>query len=83
MENTIKSRIFELVEVNFGKFQMGLLPGIENILGVRLPNLRNLQKKSLVMTGADLYLLPKMTILKKPCFRAWLLVMQKLTLMKF
>jgi 3-methyladenine DNA glycosylase AlkD len=50
MENTIRSRIFELVEVNFGKFQMGLLPGIENILGVRLPNLRKLAKE---ITGDD------------------------------
>lgn len=42
MEKTIRERILELVDEDFRQFHSKLLPGINNILGVRLPHLRGL-----------------------------------------
>ena len=45
MEKTLRERIFELADERYRKFQSGLLPGIDNILGVRLPDIRKLAKE--------------------------------------
>lgn len=44
MINTIKQTLLDLVEPSYQEFTSKLLPGIDNILGVRLPVLRNLAK---------------------------------------
>lgn len=44
MNTTIRERIFELADEEYRQFHSGLLPGIDNIVGVRLPNLRKLAK---------------------------------------
>lgn len=43
--NEIRDRIFELADEEYRKFQSKLCPGTENIVGVRLPLLRNLAKE--------------------------------------
>jgi 3-methyladenine DNA glycosylase AlkD len=42
MEKTVRERIFEMADPKYRQFQSGLLPGIDNILGVRLPDIRKL-----------------------------------------
>lgn len=41
----IKQRLNELAEIKYRDFSRRLLPGVENILGVRLPNLRKLARE--------------------------------------
>lgn len=43
--NSIREQLIELAEEDYRKFTASLLPGVENILGVRLPLLRNIAKK--------------------------------------
>ncbi|MGE8206831.1 DNA alkylation repair protein [Heyndrickxia sp. NPDC080065] len=45
MENTIRKQIFELIDSDYQKFSAALIPNINNVLGVRLPELRKLAKK--------------------------------------
>jgi 3-methyladenine DNA glycosylase AlkD len=45
MEKTIRERLSDRADEKYRKFQSGLLPGIDNILGVRLPDLRKLAKE--------------------------------------
>ncbi|KQL18182.1 DNA alkylation repair protein [Cytobacillus solani] len=45
MENTIREQIFELIDPDYQKFSTALIPNINNVLGVRLPELRKLAKK--------------------------------------
>jgi 3-methyladenine DNA glycosylase AlkD len=45
MEKTVRECIFSLADDEYRKFQSGLIPGINNILGVRLPSLRKLAKE--------------------------------------
>ncbi|MBU5299487.1 DNA alkylation repair protein [Clostridium sporogenes] len=44
MNKTIREQIFELADEKYQKFSSSLLPNIDNILGVRLPQLRKLAK---------------------------------------
>ncbi|AJY75114.1 DNA alkylation repair protein [Paenibacillus beijingensis] len=44
MEKTIKEQLTELAESEYRKFSSGLIPNINNVLGVRLPELRKLAK---------------------------------------
>ncbi|WP_091167499.1 DNA alkylation repair protein [Paenibacillus sp. 1_12] len=44
MENSIKEQLFGLAEVDYQKFSAALIPNINNVLGVRLPELRKLAK---------------------------------------
>ena len=41
----IKRELASMAEPEFRKFEASLLPGVENIIGVRLPSLRKLAKK--------------------------------------
>lgn len=45
MENAVRKRIFELRDEKYRQFHSKLFPGIDNILGVRLPRLRELAKE--------------------------------------
>jgi len=44
INNVIKEKLSILVEPKYQKFSSGLLPGVHNILGVRLPELRKIAK---------------------------------------
>lgn len=41
----LREELFELVDLKYRDFQQGLLPGIEGILGVRMPELRKIGKR--------------------------------------
>ncbi len=45
MEKTIRERICSLADDEYRQFQSKLVPGVDNILGVRLPRLRKLAKE--------------------------------------
>jgi len=45
MERTIRKRFVELADPKYRQFQSGLMPGIDNILGVRLPDIRKVAKE--------------------------------------
>jgi len=45
MEKTIRERICSLADDEYRQFQSKLVPGVDNILGVRLPSLRKLAKE--------------------------------------
>ncbi len=45
METTIRQRLFELTDEKYRQFHSGLVPNADNILGVRLPHLRELAKE--------------------------------------
>ncbi|MED4452342.1 DNA alkylation repair protein [Metabacillus fastidiosus] len=45
MKNIIRKQIFELIDTDYQKFAAALIPNINNILGVRLPELRKIAKK--------------------------------------
>lgn len=45
MHNTIRKQIFELIDEEYQKFSSALIPNIDNILGVRMPQLRKLAKE--------------------------------------
>lgn len=45
MENIIRKQIFELIDIDYQKFSAALIPNINNVLGVRLPELRKIAKK--------------------------------------
>ena len=46
MTEEIKSRLHELAEEKYREFNQKLLPGVEHVLGVRLPVLRKLAKET-------------------------------------
>ena len=45
MKNQIKSKLFELADQKYKEFHSSLCPGTENIIGVRVPILRNYAKE--------------------------------------
>lgn len=45
MENEIRKKIFELADEKYKQFHSGLCPNINNIVGVRVPILRNYAKE--------------------------------------
>lgn len=50
MENQVRKQIFELIDPDYQKVSASLNPGINNILGVRLPKLRKIERKLQKMT---------------------------------
>ena len=42
--NNLKDKLFELSDEKYKKFHSGLCPNIDNIIGVRLPKLREIAK---------------------------------------
>ncbi len=47
MKNEIKTKLFELSDQKYKEFHSGLCPGVNNIIGVRVPILRNYAKELL------------------------------------
>lgn len=47
MENKIREKLFELADEKYRQFHSGLCPGVDNIIGVRVPILRNYAKELL------------------------------------
>lgn len=45
MEKTIKEQLFELADEEYRTFSAALIPNINNVMGVRLPELRKLAQK--------------------------------------
>ena len=41
----LREELFQLAEEEYKKFHSGLCPNIDNIIGVRIPKLRELAKK--------------------------------------
>lgn len=50
----VRKQIVAMAEPEYQEFSAGLLPGTENILGVRLPNLRKLAKQIVKSDGSSL-----------------------------
>lgn len=62
IEKTVRERIYELVDEGYRQFHCKLVPGTDNILGVRLPKLRELAKqlakgdwRNYILTAQDNY----------------------------
>ncbi|WP_027399443.1 DNA alkylation repair protein [Anaerovorax odorimutans] len=45
MKNKIRKKLTELVDEKYKKFHSGLIPGINNLLGVRIPDQRKIAKE--------------------------------------
>lgn len=45
MESKIREQLFEMADEGYQKFSSALIPNINNVIGVRLPELRKLAKK--------------------------------------
>ena len=46
MDNeAVRRRLLELADSKYQSFQSGLVPGVDNLLGVRVPDLRKLAKE--------------------------------------
>ena len=45
MKQKIKNKLLELADPKYKEFHSGLCPGIKNIIGVRVPVLRNYAKE--------------------------------------
>lgn len=45
MEYSIKQRLYEMADPGYRKFAASLIPNVDNVLGVRLPDLRRLAKQ--------------------------------------
>ena len=45
MDKVIKEKLIALAEEEYRKFSSGLIPNVDNILGVRIPLLRKLAKE--------------------------------------
>lgn len=42
----IREKLYELAETDYKEFNQKLLPGVENIIGIRLPAMRSLAKET-------------------------------------
>lgn len=55
MEKTLKEQLIELAEPGYQVFSAALIPNINNVLGVRLPELRKTAKKMVKGNWADYF----------------------------
>lgn len=65
MDKTMKEQLMELADADYQKFSAALLPTIDNVIGVRLPELRKLAKTIAKGTGELIWSTPSLIILKK------------------
>ncbi|MCS2525649.1 hypothetical protein NXW38_09595 [Bacteroides ovatus] len=67
----IRKELQTLADSKYQEFHSSLLPGANNILGVRIPQLRTMVPKKLLRkkTGVHLSNQPIRFIMKKQCFR--------------
>ena len=68
---TLREQLLELTEPKYMKFTSALMPGVENVLGIRLPVLRSIAKeiaagdwRAYLAEAEDFYL-------KSGCCRGW------------
>lgn len=52
MDKLIREQLLNMVESKYGEFSTSLIPGCNNLIGVRIPALRKLAKK-LVKDNSD------------------------------
>ncbi|MEI5908282.1 DNA alkylation repair protein [Bacillus spongiae] len=55
MEKTLKEQLIELVDPEYQAFSAALIPNINNLLGVRLPELRKIAKKMVKNNWVDYF----------------------------
>ena len=65
----IRKELQTLADSKYQEFHSSLLPGANNILGVRIPQLRTMAKLLRKKTGVHLSNQPIRFIMKKQCFR--------------
>ncbi|MFR3218145.1 MAG: hypothetical protein ACLTOS_00015 [Ruthenibacterium lactatiformans] len=75
MEIDIKAELVRLAEPEYAVFSRRLLPGTENVLGVRLPLLRRLARRIAKGDWAAYLDTQETARLKKSCCREWSLVL--------
>ena len=46
MNEQIRKKLFEMADKKYGEFSASLIPGCDNIIGVRLPYLRKMAQKT-------------------------------------
>ena len=66
-KEAVRERLLSLADADYQKFHGGLLPGIDNILGVRVPDLRKLAKE----TGKPSFWKMIGNGMKRICSRDW------------
>jgi len=64
----IRKELQTLADSKYQEFHSSLLPGANNILGVRIPQLRTMAKE-IIKNGVHLSNQPIRFIMKKQCFR--------------
>lgn len=80
MNEQIRKKLFEMADKKYGEFSASLIPGCNNIIGVRLPYLRKMAQKTVkeqqnwqeCMCGEDIYFEEKMLrgmIIGYGCFK--------------
>ena len=68
---TLREQLLELTEPKYMKFTSALMPGVENVLGIRLPVLRSIAKEIAAETGAHIWPKPRISTSKSGCCRGW------------
>ena len=68
---TVKEHLLILAEDGNRKFTEGLHPGVEHVLGIRLPALRKLAARIAKQTGSATLTQPTGFIWKNACCKAW------------
>lgn len=66
----LRAELERLADPAYRAFSSGLLPGVDNLLGVRLPALRRLAGALAKATGAPIWMPPGTTALRKPFCKA-------------
>ena len=67
----IRERLNALADPGYRKFHSGLLPGVEDILGVRSPDLKKLAKEIWRATGGDIWRRRLTAPTRRDCCRGW------------
>lgn len=71
-----RQEIEQLAENDYKKFSASLLPGVDKVLGVRLPQLRKLASR-IAAGDWQRYLAAEPIILRRSCCRAWSLALSR------
>ena len=67
----VRKELELLADEPYRVFHSRLLPGTENILGVRVPRLWKLARRLVKEEGADISAVPVMIRMKRLCCRGW------------
>ncbi len=71
MNKTIREQIFQLADEDYQKFSSNLLPTTNNILGVRLPQLRKLAKVIAKEDWRKFLVNSDVKYFEELCFKDW------------